>query len=60
MLDATDLRRWAERCFRASRTCFDLSAATELRVLGDELTARATEEERAELPRAALGLGAEV
>ena len=47
MLDATDLRRWAERCYRASRTCFDLSAATELRVLGDELTARAIEVERA-------------
>ena len=47
MLDATDLRRWAERCYKASRTCFDLSAATELRVLGDELTARATEVERA-------------
>ena len=47
MLDATDLRRWAERCYRASRTCFDLSAATELRVLGDEITARAIEVERA-------------
>ena len=47
MLDAKDLRRWAERCYRVSRTCFDLSAATELRVLGDELMARAIEVERA-------------
>jgi len=43
MLDSQDLKRLAERCYSASRKCFDLSAATELRIIGDELSTKAAE-----------------
>ena len=46
MLDSEELRRLADRCYSASQKCFDLSAATELRVIGDELSAKAIELER--------------
>ena len=49
MLDFQELKRLADRCYSASRKCFDLSAATELRIIGDELSAKAIELERESL-----------
>ena len=49
MLDSQELKRLADRCYSASRKCFDLSAATELRIIGDELSAKAIELERESL-----------
>jgi hypothetical protein len=49
MLDSQELKLLAERCYSASRKCFDLSAAAELRIIGDELSARAIESERQSL-----------
>ena len=46
MLDSQELKRLADRCYSASQKCFDLSAAAELRIIGDELSAKATELER--------------
>jgi hypothetical protein len=43
MLNASLLRRQAERCYRVARACFDLSAATEMNAIGDELLANARE-----------------
>jgi hypothetical protein len=42
-MDTTYLRTLSERCLRAARTCFDLSASKELREIGEELARKATE-----------------
>jgi hypothetical protein len=42
-MDATYLRTLSERCLRAARTCFDLSASQELREIGEELARKAAE-----------------
>jgi hypothetical protein len=49
------LRGLASRCHLLSRNCFDLSAASELRRLGEELEAKASEIERIGLPAFANG-----
>ena len=51
MLDSQELKRLADRCYSASQKCFDLSAAAELRIIGDELSAKAIELERQSLPK---------
>lgn len=43
MLSAEYLRRQAEQCLRIARTCFDLAAATQLRVMAENLQAKAAE-----------------
>jgi len=49
VLDSQELKRLADRCYSASQKCFDLSAAAELRIIGDELSAKAAELERQSL-----------
>ena len=56
MLDSQGLKRLADRCYSASLKCFDLSAATELRVIGDELSAKAIELQRRSLETAASSM----
>ena len=43
MSDSTYLRELAHRCQRLSQACFDLSISQQLRLLADELLARADE-----------------
>jgi hypothetical protein len=43
MLDATYLRRQAERCLALSRSTFDLTTALQLRALAEDLRTRANE-----------------
>jgi hypothetical protein len=40
------LRRQAENCLRIARNCFDLSSAERMRLLANELKAKADEIER--------------
>jgi hypothetical protein len=42
------LRRQAQNCLRIGRNCFDLSSAERMRLLANELNAKATEIERQE------------
>ena len=42
------LRRQAENCLRIARHCFDLSSAERMRLLANELNAKADEIERTE------------
>ena len=42
------LRRQAENCLRIARNCFDLSSAERMRLLANELKAKADEIERRE------------
>jgi hypothetical protein len=42
------LRRQAENCLRIARHCFDLSSAERMRLLANELNAKADEIERHE------------
>ena len=55
MPDIMFLRGLASRCHLLSRNCFDLSAASELRRLGEELEAKASEIEKVGLPAFANG-----
>jgi hypothetical protein len=45
---AAYLRRQAENCLRIARHCFDLSSAERMRLLANELKAKADEIERRE------------
>ena len=42
------LRRQAQNCLRIGRNCFDLSSAERMRLLANELNAKANEIERQE------------
>jgi hypothetical protein len=46
MLNAEFLRRQAENCLRISRSCFDLSSAERLRLMAEDLQAKADEIDR--------------
>ena len=46
MLNAEFLRRQAENCLRIARSCFDLSSAERLRMIAQDLNAKANEIER--------------
>jgi hypothetical protein len=46
MLSTEFLRRQAENCLRIARSCFDLSSAERLRLMANDLNAKAEEIER--------------
>ena len=46
MLNTEFLRRQAENCLRIARSCFDLSSAERLRLMANDLNAKAEEIER--------------
>ena len=46
MLTTEFLRRQAENCLRIARSCFDLSSAERLRLMANDLNAKAEEIER--------------
>ena len=46
MLSTEFLRRQAENCLRIARSCFDLSSAERLRLMANDLNAKAEEIDR--------------
>ena len=46
MLSSEFLRRQAENCLRIARSCFDLSSAERLRLMANDLFAKADEIDR--------------